>query len=72
MGIYMSIVYMIVFTIIKAVIILTVKLSECPIFGIHEITECRMARVKKLNILEWLVYKFQHKIKNGNRWQYAV
>jgi len=39
------------------VIDLTVKLENCPIFGVHEITECRMAKIKKVGFLEFMAYK---------------
>ena len=32
---------------------LTIKLQECPIFGIHDITDCRKAKIKKVSLIEW-------------------
>lgn len=41
----------------KVVSLLTVKLKNCPIFGIHEVTQCRMAKIKKVGLYEYMAYK---------------
>ena len=36
---------------------MTIKLDNCPIFGVHEITQCRMAKIKKVGMFEFMAYK---------------